>query len=931
MCKIVSSLFHLLPVVLVAALSPLQAAPPTVPTNTRLVDFFEQMGVDTPTPRFGWVVNDPDRGEKQTAYQIVVADGAKKRLWDSGKVTSAEQFGVVYKGLPLAKTSRYLWTVRTWDKDGEVSPWSELQSFVTSFFKREDWSSRAQWIRHPDSSDSKLMPVLLRKKFAVTKPVRQAYLYVCGLGQFVGTLNGKEIGDHEMDPSWTDYDYTVNYVTFDVTAQLAAGQNALGLSIGPGWLDGKDPNLKPRKFGPIRALAQLHIQYTDGSSEDVVTDTSWKAGTSPFLSADIKATEVYDARMEQPGWDTPGFNDSKWVAAVTTPETAAVLATQSAPPQLTHKVLPGKFVSSPAADSHVYDFGQNMNAQFSITVQGEAGQEVTILSGEFLNKDGTVNPSRAGKSIYTLKGGGPETWRQTFGTIGMRYVQVSAVSPDGSKKDLPRLNDVTGYFIYSASKNIGSFEASDPRYNQIRDLVLNALRSNLTSIHTDCPNLEKLGWQEVVWTLLSSYVYQHDVFNIYSKLMWDTRDSQRTFGMVPTMAPNYFFNKDTPNKGMYDDTAAWGSSLFHAPWHIYQTYGDKKILADNYDAMKRYLAYLKSKEKDGVIRYGLGDWMAPAGTNPANVDGGVYVMNTRILRDTAQILGEKSDAELFGKEYIRVRDAYNKAFFDTEKGRYNPVTQGNQAMPLSWGIVPEGREQDVAKALVEEIANPTSNTTQGGKNGSVKPNHISAGDVGNTFLWRALGDAGQQDLVQTMIMQPESPSYMSMINAGETALAENWNLGNIRSHNHDMLGGIFEWLYRTPGGISGLEPGYARIQLKPGMPNGLTSVTASSDSVRGLIGSAWKIEGDTVTWDVKVPVNSTARICVPARGIAPAELTIQEGSSPIFAKGAPTGSVPGLAYDKIEKSDSGTFVVWNAGSGNYRFTWPSVSSSKPAP
>ncbi len=898
------------------------AAPPAAPTETRLVDYFEQLGIDT-RPRFGWVVNDPDRGERQTAYQIIVAanaadlTGKHGPLWDSGKVKSARQFGVTYAGAPLAKTTRYWWKVRTWDKDDHASRWSEPTSFGTGFFKPSDWS--AQWIQHPNATSE--MPVMLRKTFPVSKPVTQAYLYVTGLGQFVASLNGRKVGNHVIDPAWTDYDRTVNYVTFDVTSQLIRGRNALGIMLGSGWLNATD-NLGIRRFGPMRAIAQLHLRYADGSSADVVSDPTWKADTSPFTYTEMHGVENYDARLDQAGWNTAAFNDSAWVNAVAATPPSGVLSAQSAPPVLAPEVRVGKNISSPSANNSVFDFGKNINAQFEIKVSGKAGAKVTLTPGEHLNGDGTVNPGRSNHMTYTLKGGGPEVWRQTFSTVGMRYVQVGGASTDAAQSDLPVIQSVTGYFTYTGADDVGRFHTSDERYNKIYDLALNALRSNLTSLHTDGPNLEKLGWQEVAWTTLPSSVYQNDEYTLFAKIMRDVREAQRTNGLCSTIAPNYFYVPSTPSKGMYDDAPAWGASIFNAPWQLYQTYGDTKILADNYDAMARYLAYLKGRESNGLITYdGLGDWMAPGGRMVHNVEGAVYVQDTRVMRDVATALGRATDAQFYTGEFTRVRDAYNAAYFDAAQGRYTPVSQDNEAIPLEFGIVPPGREQDVAHALIQDIAQPTETTAENGQNGVVVPGHITAGDIGTTFLWRALGDAGQPDLVQSMIMQPTPPSYLAMINAGETSMAENWNLSNIRSHNHDMYCGIFEWLYRTLGGISPLAPGYAQILLKPGMPSGLVSLAASYDSVRGPIGSAWVVQGNHITWNVRIPANATARVCVPTEGTPLSALRIKEGATLIYANGKAAGSTPGLVYDRIEGSRDKTYAVWNAGSGDYRFTW----------
>ena len=902
-----------------------QGVPPLAPNDVRLIDFFEQLGIDTPFPRFGWVINDIDRGERQTAYQIQVAINPAEftsdqgSLWDSGKVPSAQQFGITYAGSSLAKTSKYCWRVRTWDKDNMVSPWSENKSFVTGFFQKSDWNIGTKWIQHPESvSAATDVPVIFRKTFSVSKTVKQAFLYVTGLGQFVASLNGSKVGNHAIDPAWTDYDRSVNYVTFDVTSQITQGANALGIMLGSGWLNATD-NHAVRPFGVLRMMAQLHIDYSDGSFEDVASDPTWKASKSPFTYTEFHGVEIYDARLDQAGWKTATFNDSTWPVAVLAIAPSGDLSAQSSPPVLSNAVFQGKNISSPSTNNYIFDFGQNMNAQFEIKVSGKAGDKVTLTPGEFLNSNGTVNPGRSSLMTYTLKGGGTEIWRQTFSTIGLRYVQVGGVSLNAAQTTLPYIQSVTGYFTYTGSINVGNFFTSDERYNKIRDLALNALRSNLNSIHTDGPNLEKLGWQEVVWTTLSSIAYQHDLFNLYTKILKDVREAQRTFGLCPDIAPNYFKTTSSPSSGKFDDAPAWGASIFNACWLIYQTYGDRKILEDNYGAMNKYLAYLKSKESGGLITYGLGDWMAPGGHAEKNVEGAVYVLATRVMRDVATTLGKSVDATFYATEYERVLTAYNNAYFNSALGNYSPVSQGNLAIPLAFGIVPVGREQDVEKALVEDIAQPVETTSNGGKDGTVIANHVTTGDIGTTFLFRSLGNAGQHDLVQTMIMQPTSPSYLSMINAGETSMPENWNLSNIRSHNHDMYSGIFEWFFRSLGGISAIKPGFEEISLKPQFPTGLEHVTTSAGTVRGLIRSSWTNKNGQVNWKVTVPVNSVASVYIPYH----TDRTITEGGKRIWINDNASGNVSGIKLKGIETDaeSENQFIVWTFGSGNYELQW----------
>jgi alpha-L-rhamnosidase len=336
--------------------------------------------------------------------------------------------------------------------------------------------------------------------------------------------------------------------------------------------------------------------------------------------------------------------------------------------------------------------------------------------------------------------------------------------------------------------------------------------------------------------------------------------------------------------------------------------------------MKKYLAYLKTKEEGGLVKYGLGDWMAPGGTAVANVEGAVYVSNTRVMRDVAMALGNSADATLYAAELTRVQTAYNEAYFDSANNRYTPVSQANIAMPLGFGIVPAGTESAVASSLVEDIGAPMEKTSSGGF-GAVQANHVTTGDIATTFLWRTLGDFDQADLVQTMIMQPRLPSYLSMINAGETTVTENWNIPGTRSHNHDMYAGIFEWLYRSLGGISSRRPGYAEIRLKPGMPTGLGSVSVSYNSVRGLITSAWNRAAEKIQWKVDIPVNATAEVHLPIFATPAANVTITEGETAIFKNGAAAGSTPGVTFDGVEGESPHAFIVFGVGSGTYQFSW----------
>jgi hypothetical protein len=886
-------------------------AAPLQPTEARIIDNFEQLGIDTATPRFGWVVNDAARGAVQSAYQLVLAgskgalDNAKDVIWDSGKVASSRQYGVVYGGRALEKTTEYWWKVRTWDAQGEASPWSDGHRFITSFFKPQDWNAQAVWIGDGLGTVPPTKPApQFRKEFQVNKPIRGAYLYICGLGQFTAHINGARVGDHIMDPAWTDYDRTSDYVTFDVTSQVGQGGNALGVHLANGWLSDTRDKQSTRNFGPMRMIAQLHIVYQDGTSSDVVSDPTWKTTTSPLTHSEIHGSENYDARLEQAGWSKPGFDDSKWTSAVVVTRPSGELVAHGAPPMRVREVFAPQKVTNPSPNIYVYDFGKNMNGQFEITVKGSAGQTVTLRPGEDVKSDGRVNMGRAEASKYTLKGSGSETWGPTLNAVGFRYLEVEGATANPQDTTLPLIEKAAAHFVCAAVRDVGTFTASDKRYTQIHDLALQTLLSNTESIHTDGPNYERLGWQEVVATMPQSLVYTNDVQSYFAKIMRDVRDAQRDSGLCPDIAPNWYHKKSDRSAGPFDDSPAWGSSAFICPWVMYQTYGDTQILSDNYETMKKYLAYLKGREANGLVTYGLGDWMAPAGNDVRNVEGAIYVYDTGLVRDIATALGKTEDASTYDKEYTRVRDAYNRAYFDPQIKSYQPLKQANEALPLVFGIVPDGEVEAVRQALVNVIAHPPE-SSRPGQFGPVVANHVTTGDIATSALWQALGDAGQGTLVQTMIMQETTPSYMYMISHGATTIAENWLYEKTRSHNHDMYAGIMAYLYRNIGGISALTPGYEVIQIKPTVPLGLNSASTTYDSVRGPIETSWRVDGKDFAIKVRIPANASAIVTVPAVDAD----SVREGDQP--AKDA-----TGVKFLRFESSAA----VFSVGSGTYNFT-----------
>ncbi|BBE16081.1 alfa-L-rhamnosidase [Aquipluma nitroreducens] len=1051
------------------SISAAKATVPDAPSNCRIQDYYSQLGIDTKSPRFSWIINDVDRGEVQSAYEIIVAsmeaniDVNIGDQWSSGKIISAAQYDIRFEGMSLKSCTKYWWKIRAWDKDGNVSPWSSKNSFVTGFLNSGDWDSKVCWISASqqrvglaranwiwdnidsnstlckfrslvqipegksvvsakasitaDSSftfyindklaaqsndwttvtDIDLVPFLhsgsnslfiqarksvlkkgsviarievrlndgelillvtdntsweastetnnwkpacivaglgnepwflklfktatvndhsplFRKVFNINNRVKEAYLFISGLGVFDATLNGKKIGNQITPPAWTDYDKSANYLTFDVANLLQTGDNTLGVMLGNGWFDyqtetrierkglGETPP-RIRHYGIMRLFSQLNIQFEDGSTMVVVSDPSWKTSESPFTLTHVFGSEQYDARLEQVGWNTSTFSDNNWKPAEIIEAPLGLLESQKVPPVIERQVYNTIKRTSPDYDVQVFDLGQNMNGQFEIKVSGPAGRVLKITPGEVLDK-GRVRPTADNYttySTYTLKGKGLETWRLTFSTVGFRYIEINGITADCTKTDVPYIHDVKGYFTYSAANDAGTFSTSDQRYNQIYDLALKTLQSNQVTIHTDCPTYEKLGWQEVVASLAPSYAYLFNMQPLWIGLTQNLSEAQRPNGLIPNIVPDY-----THGRGDFDDSPAWGTSMFAMPWQYYWTYGDKKILEDNYQNMKNYLVYLKTKEDTrGVIAYGLGDWMSPAGSQAANVEGAIYVWDVKIMRDIATVLNRTDDASFFSKEFIRLNNAYNNAFFDSGKGCYLPEVQVNQTMPLALGLVPYGKEQFVFNALLEIIANPKGTVGENGTFGPVLPNHASVGDIGVTYLWRVLGDLQKSALVDTMIMQTDVPGYYNFIKLGLTTIPENWRTDRSRSMNHDMYAGILEWFYRSVSGISNTEAGYGKFRIKPAFGLNLADVKCTYQSVRGTISSSWIKKGNKITLKVGIPTNTIAEVFVPARNAS----SVSENNKTL-------SKVAGVKFLRMENGNA----VYLLGSGNYVLT-----------
>lgn len=709
-------------------------------------------------------------------------------------------------------------------------------------------------------------PFYARREFNIKKQVQKATAYVCGLGQFIFHINGQKVSDHELDPGWTNYDKKIQYVKFDVTKLLHEGKNALGVEVGNGWFLKEDehytftfpafmpPNPNPyRPFGKELVLAiKLVLDYADETEEILYADENFQVKEHPVKMSNVYGSETYDASLEQTGWDKTDFDASEWKAASVISEEdtpKGELVEQFQPAIKVIRSYPAKYIHS-VCNRDIYDLGQNVSGMLKLSYRGKKGDVLRIYPAEKLDKD--KNADQVAKSWGTVGNcitcvvGEDDVWqeyRMRFTYFAGRYFAVEKSS------EAVEVNDITGEAISSAWKTNGTFQCDDSRYVQIYDLVEKAVEANMVSVHTDCPTLERFAWQEPNHLMAPSIMYMKDGRKLWEKFFMDMRTDQLTendyfmdlegnrfypgAGLIPSQAPCYVHNVlPVPGMGSFFDIIPWGSSgILGVKWH-YLFYGDKQVIADNYEMGKKYLEHLKTKQNaEGFLNYGLGDWGNPDNQLAReNVETAFLYADAITLAEFAEILGEKEDEVQLRQFAEEIKENYNQRLLvQDEKGKWCyrsfehteklVITQACEALPLYWGIVPEDKVSDVAEAFRQTF---------------LEKRAFASGEVGLPYIIQTASRYGMNDLICSFIMKPEHPSYYAFVKEGLTTLGEYWE-ENPRSHCHDMMGHIIEWYYNGLAGIKPLEPGFKKVLIKPYLPESMNYMKCRYESVSGMI------------------------------------------------------------------------------------------------
>lgn len=825
-------------------------------------DYIENpIGIDHSAPRLSWRIDDTRTGARQTAYRIIVdidsqqVKNNKGAIWDTQKVNAEDRI-ITYSGTSLNPFTRYYWRVITWDGENKENA-SAVCSFETGMMGIENW--QGAWIG--DGKDIHFEPApYFRKQFSAQKQIKSARAYIAVAGLYELYINGEKIGNHRLDPLYTRFDRRNFYVTYDVTSQLQKGENAIGVLLGNGWYNHQslgvwDFHRAPWRNRPTFCL-DLRITYTDGTTETIPTDLSWKTSSGGVIFNSIYTAEHYDARLEQKGWNRPGYDDSPWQGVRLRPTPSQNIVSQQVQPIRNVQALPTRTFRKIDDKTYLFDFGQNIAGVTCIKVSGKEGTELRIKHGERLYDNGRIDMSnidvyyRGDKEkdpfqtdILILSGKGEDEFMAKFNYKGFRYVEVTSTEPVELNA-----NSMTAYFMHSDVASVGQIKTSNELINKLWWATNNAYLSNLMGYPTDCPQREKNGWTGDGHFAIETALYNFDGITVYEKWLADHRDEQQPNGVLPDIIPTGGWGYGTHN-GL-----DWTSTIAIIPWEIYKFYGDSKLLSDCYENIKRYVDYVDRTSPDGLTSWGRGDWVPVKSQSNLELTSSVYFyVDTKILAHAAQLFNKQEDYTYYSALAEKIKEAVNTKYLDRSTGIYASGTQTEQSVPLQWKIVPEDMISKVAANLAQKVEEAGF--------------HLDVGVLGAKAILNALSENGYPEVAYKVAVQDTYPSWGWWIVNGATTLLENWDLQAERdiSDNHMMFGEIGGWFFKGLGGIfpDAEQPGFKHIILRPNFIKQLQHFEASHESPYGTIVSRWEWKRKNIHYEVTVPANSSATLYLP--------------------------------------------------------------------
>ncbi|MEP6947673.1 MAG: family 78 glycoside hydrolase catalytic domain [Ginsengibacter sp.] len=877
------------------------------------------LGIDIIKPRLSWNFLTSERNQFQTGYEILVSDNEKDvkllkgNVWQTGKIKSDQNIHIEYDGKALRPFTKYSWRVKVYDKNGTASSWSSIATFETAALQVSDW--QAKWIgdgtvnpeRDEDYYKEDRMP-LFRKEFPVQKKIANARLYVTGLGYYEMFLNGAKVGDHVLDPGFTTYRKEVLYAVYDITAMLRKGDNTVGIMLGSGWWNplplrifGRFDLRKIQETGRPCVKAEIHITYNDGSTKTIVTDETWQTAPGPVIHNNVYLGEKYDARLEQKNWNKPGADKGAWKNAMVVKGPSGVLTAQMQPAIKITKVITPVKITEPSKDTFIVDMGQNFAGVARIKVKGAAGTKITLRYGEDLWKDGSLNfmttvatqikkggikggpgaPETAWQEDgYILKGEGTEIWSPRFTFHGFRYVEITGWPGK------PTIADIAGLRMNSDLPLNGTFSCSDTMFTNLHEIIQWTFLSNVFSVQSDCPGREKMGYGADMVVSSNAFIYNYNMAGFYNKAINDFANEQQPDGGITEIAP--YTGIADRGYGGESGPLGWELGFSFLQKQLYDYYGDKRVIANNYDAFIKQMDFLRSKAVDNLFYWDISDHEA-LDTKPESFSASLfYYHHAKLAEEFAGILGKNEDSTKYAKLAGKIKEAILNRYYIANTGRFDNATQSAQILALWYGISPQ--KDSSVKILMNEFARHNW--------------HLSTGIFSTNMMFDVLRENDMNDIAYRIASQKDYPGWGNMIANGATTLWETWAYPESGpSQNHPMFGSVDEWFYKSLLGINVAAPGFKKIIIKP-LPAELTWAKGSYQSVYGEILSDWKKEGDSFQLKITVPVNTTAEVWIPA--------TQNEA---ITESGKNNFEQDGLRLIKYERG----YAVFEVGSGNYDF------------
>jgi len=928
-------------------------------TGLRTEYLVNPLALDERQPRFEWRLESDERGQGQSAYRLLVASSPAKLargegdLWDSGLVKTSAASQIAYAGRPLTSRQQAFWKVKVWDANWRESAWSAPASWSMGLLRPEDW--QAQWISFRDASvlhtnrgQLHLPPARhYRREFQAAKPIRRAMIYASALGLYELELNGQRVGDAFFTPGWTDYRRRVYYQAYDVTSQVRRGANALGATVADGWyagyvayglLVGYGPHKTGRNiYGKTPALlAQLEIEYTDGSREVIATDANWRTtDAGPIREADFLMGEFYDAHRELPGWSRPGFDDRGWTPAIRAEENGSLKApfyegdkkvsekefgfirparmeAYPAPPVRHIQELKPVAVTEPKPGVYIFNLGQNFAGNVRLKVRGPAGTKITLRYGEMLHPDGrlmTENLRKARATDYYLLKGDPkgEVWTPRFTFHGFQYVEVTGYPGK------PGVEAITGLVMHSDTPLTSGFECSDPMANRLFQNIVWTQRANFLELPTDCPQRdEREGWMGDAQIYASTATYNADVAAFFNKWLREVEEAQLPGGAYPDYCPWPFQH----GKAF---AAAWTDAGIIVPYTIWKVYGDTRLIERLWPSMTRFMDWrrqcspdLRGRKHPDANTWG--DWLNLNEPTPIEfIDAAYFKWDANLMSQMARAIGRTNEANEYYGLQAKIAAQFARDFRQPGGLALKVDTQTAYALAIDFGLWPSLFYDRAAQILADKIAR--------------NDYRMATGFLGTKPLLPALSAHGQHDLAVRLFQSRRFPSWGFEVEQGATTIWERWDSftkehgfngaqGNqnasMNSFSHYSFGAVGEWMFRTLAGIDTDGPGYRRILIRPLPPRPDSNperppihwVKAHYDSPAGRIVSAWKLENQEFTLAVTIPPNTTATVWVP----------MAQGAT-LTESGRPLTSAKGVG---VARHESGCAVL-SVGSGQYHF------------